>query len=210
MPVPDYSKFYRMHNPEATQPYHFEAVEDSMELSWYFFDEEASFPIALRAWRGGRVAEVMWWRHPVMSERVFLLMEEECLTGWKRVPVVLYDRAGNLIEGYWGFGVTGRVGYFDYTRSEIEVLSRPQGKVIHLIGARFENDEWDGSDFCRVGNSLAVVATERAVCFFRKHKIRNVQFEPVLQKRSFLSQVPERQRPIVLARLGLDPGDDWV
>jgi hypothetical protein len=48
-----------------------------------------------------------------------------------------------------------------------------------LKGIYFQDDYWDGSDFCLMDNTYMMIVTEKVVRAFKHERIRNVEFIPL-------------------------------
>lgn len=138
-------------------------------------------PVSYRYSGGETVPDDFIWTDNcfLISERTKKTFEDFNLTGWKTYPIKLYDKKGNLINGYYGFAITGKVGPVDYTRSKIiakpsMVLGKPN---IVKIGIYFDENSWDGSDFFI---ATPILVTNRVVEALKKArpKIKNWKHYP--------------------------------
>jgi hypothetical protein len=78
--------------------------------------------------------------------------------------------------------VTGRVGEQDLKRGEVVTKSprRTGGKPYEVLRGNFFNDDfWDGNDFCLSGYGGYPIVTKRVVDTLKKKRIENVRFVPV-------------------------------
>lgn len=187
---PEYSNLFSMDDPLATRPMRlsneadprFKIGEfDDFVHSLFRGERQAEPPLCLRAYRGGQPVEVIWSAYPpitVVSQRVVDLFRNQGFTGWATYTVEVRDKTGKVLPGYHGLAVTGRTGERDLSRVEVSSrLLHPLGKPQTILtGFYFEDDSWDGSDFCVVGSTIRIVVTGRVVEFFRRAKIRNVEF----------------------------------
>ncbi len=143
-------------------------------------EAEADPPLRLVQAMGGKPADVMWSTFlvfVVISERVVELLQAHGFTGWKTYAVEVYDRKGHLLPGYFGLGVTGRVGKWDPWRSP--VVDRPPivpggAPYQARIGLFFKDDFWDGSDFCCPEVGTDIIVTRRVAEAFQKAGIGRV------------------------------------
>lgn len=114
----------------------------------------------------------------LISDRLKKLFVDCNFKGWKTYPISLYDKSGNLINGYHGFSVTGKTGKIDYSRSKI--VSKPGmfGKPdIVKKGIYFDESIWDGNDFMFAGH---ILVTGRLVEALRRTrpKVKNWEATP--------------------------------
>jgi hypothetical protein len=115
-----------------------------------------------------------------ISRRLLALLEEHQFTGWSTYPVQVYDRKEEQLAGYFGFAVTGRAGKRDLQRVQVLIKPNAVGVPVEMLkGLYFEDDFWDGSDFCLMGTTSTIIVTERVVKAFKRAKIRNVRFTPL-------------------------------
>lgn len=145
-------------------------------------EAEADPPLRLVPAMGGHPTDVMWATTSevlVVSQRVVNLLKAHGITGWATYAVEVRDKKGNPVPGYYGFAVTGKAGEQDLRRGE--VIDKPPivpgGKPYQVLrGIYFEDDYWDGNDFCLMGTTLTIIVTRRVVQLFKRYRIRNVEF----------------------------------
>lgn len=150
-------------------------------------EAKADPPLYLVPAMGGYPTHVMWASPTgilVVSQRVVDLLREHNLTGWATYAVEVRDKQGNLVPDYYGFAITGRAGRQDLYRGKI--INKPPkvsgGKPYQVLkGFFFEDDFWDGSDFCLAGVAGPIIVTKRVVRLFKQHRIRNVEFTSLLE-----------------------------
>ena len=105
----------------------------------------------------------------LISDRFKNLLEENGITGWQTYPIELYDRKGNLVEGYNGFTIIGRAGDMLTFDSPPEELGySPKSK-----GFYFNVDLWDGTDIFHVRPNFILI-TSRLAELLIKHKISGI------------------------------------
>ncbi len=85
-------------------------IYDNMIVGQY---EGYEFPIEFKQDKeyGSRLRDVLDTGYPpayLISDRFRDLLTENNVTGWKTYPIRLYDKKGNLINGYNGLSFTGR------------------------------------------------------------------------------------------------------
>lgn len=184
-----YLELFEISDPLATQPLRLSPVEewvDSHKARLLFRGEwQPPEPVVLRADRGGQATDILWTTFPPLvciSRRLVELLQEHRFTGWSTYPVEVYGRRGEQLADYFGFAVTGRAGEHDLRRSQVVIKPPPVegGQPWEVLkGIYFENDFWDGSDFCLMGSTISIIVTRRVVQAFKRAKIRNVEFTPL-------------------------------
>lgn len=194
--LPDYSRLYRVGEGWQRQPVRFTTERDERcntptAYHWtraLFRGEQAAVPpLRLKVFMGGLVTDWMWSASVaiiVISQRLVDTLIAARLTGWSTYAVDCTDRSGQKLgdEQYYGLAITGRAGVQNLARSAIvdKPPIVPGGAPYQVLrGLFFQNDVWDGSDFCVVDDTMTKVVTERVVDVFRKHKIRHVVFTPL-------------------------------
>jgi hypothetical protein len=141
-------------------------------------------PLEVR-WEMGRKSpsDVVWTTLAVpviVNARVLEVLRDGGFSGWSTYPVVVHDKAGEVVEGYVGLVVTGRCGAMDNARSPKVDRKFPGGVFEVYKGLFFDEREWDGSDvFCPAGSSGWVFVVPRVAEALRAAKVRNVSLEPV-------------------------------
>lgn len=186
---PDYEKLFVLDDPLATRLLRLAPAQEWIDgpKAYRLFSGkwQPPEPVVLRATRGGHATDLLWTTFPPLmcvSRRLVELLEGHRFTGWDTYPVEVYDRQGERLSGYFGFAVTGRAGKHDLRRVQVMIKPppTPEGKPrVALKGLYFENDFWDGSDFCLMGSTSTIIVTERVVKAFKRAKIRNVIFTPL-------------------------------
>jgi hypothetical protein len=144
-------------------------------------------PLKLRAEMGRRFTDLIWSTFTpirVISQRIVDLLNTQGLTGWNVYDVEVRDKEDRIKDGYFGFAISGKAGSHDLRR--VEVIEKPpitpKGIPYKVLrGIFFEEDFWDGKDFCLMENNISCVVTEKVVQAFRRAKIRNVHFIQLAQ-----------------------------
>jgi hypothetical protein len=187
MVPPNYEKLYHLDDPLATQPFRLEPYDDD----WLGRAEATrllrgqlppQLPLKLRPAMGGRFVDLMWSTYSpitVISQHLVDLLTTLGFTGWSIYDVEVKDKEGQIKSNYHGLSITGKAGNRDLRR--VQAVEKPPvvsggPSYIDLKGIYFENDGWDGSDFCLMGHTITCIVTDRVVQAFRQAKIRNVQF----------------------------------
>ena len=109
----------------------------------------------------------------LVSNRVIELLRENTITGWKNYPISLFDKKGNVIEGYSGFSVVGKGGKFtqfwDYGYVVESNKSYVKSRGIYDIS------QWDGSDIFLVHDYIVI--TGRVMKLMKSIKVTAVEYE---------------------------------
>lgn len=103
----------------------------------------------------------------LISDRFKTILEESGITGWKTYPISLFDKKGNLVEGYNGFSITGRAGKMQ----KFDQLPLECGYSPDAGGYYFDIETWDGSDLFSTEGSRYIIASERFVKVLLDNKI---------------------------------------
>jgi hypothetical protein len=148
-------------------------------------ETEPNSPIFLQGYMGGQVADFIFSGSVfirVISKRVYDLLQSNKITGWKIYPVEVFDRKGQPLPGYYGFSIIGKECRRDRTRSQrLTKQIVPQGDPFEYYkGLYFFDEDWDGSDIFLVQNNIMVV-TEKVLNLFKKNKVTNVEFIPLVE-----------------------------
>lgn len=127
---------------------------------------------------GSAIHDVIWAGGAMLvSSRVVALLEAGQFTGWTTWPVALTGRRGESIPGFAGFGVTGRCGPIEASRSELVLQEFPAGFFPVYRGYLFDPVTWDGSDIFMPADHLSgqfVVEPVRSQ--MERAQITNVEF----------------------------------
>ena len=94
--------------------------------------EYYTFPIVFRQYDGKRLRDFLdtgWPPVYLISDRVVSLLKDNSITGWHNYPVKLFDKKGNLIEGYSGFSVLGKAGFADVSFTENAAQPKRHGAL---------------------------------------------------------------------------------
>ena len=134
------------------------------------------FPIVYRQQDGKTFRDFLdtgWPPVYLVSDRIITLLNENRITGWQSYPIVLYDKKGNLIEGYSGFSVIGKGG--NYSMAWERGFDKEKKK--HFIESRglYDLSQWDGSDFFLVSDEILI--TERTMKLLKQNKVSAVEYE---------------------------------
>lgn len=102
----------------------------------------------------------------LISDRINNLFKTMGFTGWDTYPIELRGKNGELIQGYHGLFITGKIGLVDYTRSQVQIVPHTIVGLdpdIILKGLYPEDNSWDGSDFFLSPDSTLLMVTEPVV-----------------------------------------------
>jgi hypothetical protein len=142
--------------------------------------------IPFDVYKGGQATDFLWSQSVwliCISQRTVDLLGEYQITGWSTYPVEIFDRKRNPLPDYHGFAVTGPVCDLDRSRSTLidKPPPVPGGKGYQVYrGLYFSESQWDGSDMFWIDRCGQVV-TDRVYQLFRRHKISNVKFTPLIE-----------------------------
>ena len=138
--------------------------------------EYYTFPIVFRQYDGKRLRDFLdtgWPPVYLISDRVVSLLKDNSITGWHNYPVKLFDKKGNLIEGYSGFSVLGKGGRFSkfwergYNKQTNESFVESRGL--------YDISQWDGSDIFLAHGYIII--TERVMKLMKTNKVTAVEYE---------------------------------
>lgn len=115
----------------------------------------------------------------IVSQKFIELLEMNNITGWKSYPVILFNKEGKEVCGYFGLSVVGRSGGVDYRKSEVyEKQLAPNGtRNKYYKGLYIDFEQWDGSDFFIPENTLHIIITEKVKEVITKYKITNISLQ---------------------------------
>lgn len=102
----------------------------------------------------------------IISDRINNIFRTMGFTGWDTYPVELRGKNDELIQGYHGLFITGKIGAIDYTRSQVQIVPHTIVGLepdIVLKGLYFEDNSWDGSSFFLSPNSTQLIVTEPVI-----------------------------------------------
>lgn len=145
-----------------------------------------NFPVKYKQKSGKKLTDILntgWVSLFLISEKLKKTLEENFITGWKTYPIILKDRNENMVEGYYGFSVTGISGRRSYANSPIiEVQYVKDGPIVRLYkGARVDLSKWDGSDFFIPEGSIAIVVTKKVFDLVKVNKISNLSLPNITE-----------------------------
>jgi hypothetical protein len=186
----DFGKFYQFSDPLANRPLRLsdegysDWITKDQAIELYFGRLDLGAPLKLGAYMGGQITEFLWsGLTPLVciSNYVAELLLLNNISGWSTYPVEVYGRKGEFIPGYHGFCVTGVECRRDRSRSQIFTRQAvPGGKPFGVYkGLYFYEEDWDGSDFFKVGSFGGTVVTEKVFKILNKVKYKNVMLTPL-------------------------------
>ncbi len=145
-----------------------------------------NFPVIFIQTSGKKFTDILatgWSSLFLISDKLKSFLIENHLTGWKTYPIIIKDKKGNQVEGYYGFSVTGISGRKSYTSSPIvETRYVPEGPIVRLYkGANIDLSKWDGSDFFVPEGSTGIIVTKKVAELLVKNKISNLSLDCVAE-----------------------------
>ncbi len=99
-----------------------------------------------------------------ISERLYLLLKENHITGWKTYPLSIE----NVKDKYYGFQITGRSGG----------LLEPKEQGFYK-GYDFNIDTWDSSDFFSPKDTHLRFITQRLKALLKGNDITNIDINNI-------------------------------
>jgi hypothetical protein len=189
---PDYAELYRMEDPFATQPVRLKPspgveLDRNVAVGLLRGNIIPQPPLRLQRAAGGRFTDFMWCTFTpilVISQRLVELLAAHGFSGWRIYDVEASDKSDQIKHSYHGFAITGRAGGHDLRRVELveKPPITPKGIPYRVLkGIYFEEDAWDGSDFCLMDENTSCIVTSKVVQAFGRAKIRNVHFTQLTQ-----------------------------
>ena len=134
------------------------------------------FPIVFRQYDGKRLRDFLdtgWPPVYLVSDRVVSLLKENGITGWHNYPIQLFDKKGNLIEGYSGFSVLGKG--CKYSKSWERGFNKETFESFTASRGLYDISQWDGSDIFMVRGEIVI--TEKAMKLMKANKVTAVEYE---------------------------------
>jgi hypothetical protein len=120
----------------------------------------------------------------LVSHHLISVLREAGFTGWTTIPAHVFSKAKAQIPGYHVFGVTGRCGRIDNTRSTQvwrPAKETPEKKFRTWLGLYFDPPTWDGSDIFGPDHTGWIFVVQKVKDALVKAKITNVSFEALTQ-----------------------------
>ena len=124
-------------------------------------------PFTVKVSEGKKLYDIVRYQDPfnfAISERVYKLLIDSGLTGWKSYEITIEKRS----EKYYGFQVLGKCG----------TLKRP-AEPGFVVGCEFDDKTWDGSDFFCPAETMSLFCTEKTKELFEINKVTNISFEDI-------------------------------
>ena len=181
----DYSNFYQLSRDFKSRALQVTSEDFNDELPVVYGNYEAEKPLCFTHYMGSKVFDLIetgWVSVFLFSDRIFDAFEENNITGWKKYCAEVYDKKGELINGYSVLSVTGRCGPIDDDKSELIWRDPPvpEGNRYQVrMGMYFDISTWDNSDIFIPENSLAIVVTEKVKEVLDNLKVSNFNIQPV-------------------------------
>ena len=168
-------------------------IHDNMIVGQY---EGYEFPIEFKQDKeyGSRLRDVLDTGYPpayLISDRFRDLLTENNVTGWKTYPIRLYDKKGNLINGYNGLSFIGRGGDFDALPEYNYKMRWGTDDYVQKKGI-YNINNLDGSDIFKVRGYILM--TERVMKLIKKNKIDAVEFKKISYKYNIIGMEEYMQK----------------
>lgn len=120
----------------------------------------------------------------LLCDRVIEILRAGGYSGWTTYPIELYEKKGERMEGYHGFGVTGRCGpvLWEKGKKIRKPPPVPKGQGYDAwLGLYFDPDTWDGSDVFMPKDSTAIIVIEPIMQALTRAKVKNFKFQPLTE-----------------------------
>ncbi len=161
----------------------------------YLYDEnrlivgdysEISFPVIFKQEYGKKLRDILdtgWPSLYLISKRMYSVMCDNNLTGWKTFDIKVFDKNEKEISGYSGLSITGRCGAVSYDNCEVvEKRFVPRGPISkYYKGLYVGLDTWDGTDFFIPKNSRWIIVSKRAAEILEKGKFSNIELRNLIE-----------------------------
>ena len=134
----------------------------------------------------------------LISDRVKKALETNNITGYKTFPIIIYDKKGNKVPGYYGLSITGRSGEIDWTKSEIITKRQennytkqdadamkavypdweipPPKDYQYYKGLHPGLEKWDGSDIFKNESTNYIFLSQKAYDVLKSLKLNNTKY----------------------------------
>lgn len=113
----------------------------------------------------------------VVSQRLVDALRAHGSRGWSGLPVELYDRAGQMVPGYYALVITGRCGRISRWRSLSPRGFLKTGAIGY--GLQVNRSSWDGSDLSVPKESAFTLVTEPVIRALTRAHLTNLEFQPI-------------------------------
>lgn len=181
-PVLDLRRVFAMNESASPAPFrgHFEDPDVPwLELLLGTYRPER--PLVVRHEMGGRQPKDvvgMTSVYPLLvSQRFVDVLRAHNFQGWGTLAVELYDRAGQLVPGYYVLVITGRCGRISRWRS-LSIRGFLKTGAIGY-GLHVNPSSWDGSDLFVPKESAYMLVTEPVMQALTGAGLTNLEFEPI-------------------------------
>ncbi len=160
---------------------------------------DVDLPVVFRQTDGTKFFDFITTRtgiYYLMTEILFNKMIDSGIKGLVHLPIKLFDKNQNLVNGYTGLSITGRCGAIDYTKSKIiEKKTVPNGPSSrYYIGLYFDESSWDGSDIFISEETVMVICTSKVKDLFKALKIKHVRFTSCDEFETWERALPKDKR----------------
>ena len=144
-----------------------ESTMDYNELNFRNGETTPLEPFQMKISEGSKFFDVIGFQDPfnfAISERVYSLLIEHKITGWKAFEIAIEG----LNEKYYGFQILGKCGK----------LEEPK-KSGFYTGIKFDYSSWDRSDFFCPNSTALLFCSEKAMNVLIKNKVTNIEFNDI-------------------------------
>ena len=119
----------------------------------------------------------------LISERVYNLLMDNNITGWKGIPAVIYKHEDLK---YYLLTITGRCGPIDKSKTTVvDNTTFIPGQTTKMYqGLFFSEDSWDGSDMFVAEYVNFTFITEKVQKLLKKNKVTNIIIENIKEFQS--------------------------
>ena len=123
----DFSKIYILRDPVFDPPYRGDIELDQTDaFSEMGGEYKPTQPVKIKHRMGRSVPGDIVWSTTVgpvvVSQKVINIFKGENFQGWETYPVEVHNKAGEIVEGYWGLSIAGRCSSIDYSKCKKNFL----------------------------------------------------------------------------------------
>ncbi len=159
--------FFSLHSGQKKNEIilHATFTDDSFKVS--SGEIEYSKPLFTNIKLGNKLYDVLFFDdgvNMVISERLFRLLKNNNITGWKTYPVSI----NNVKNKYYGFQIIGK--------SDKLIEPRDEG---FYKGYKFDVNTWDGSDFFSPNDTNLRFITEKLKVLLENNEVTNIDIDNI-------------------------------
>lgn len=192
-------QFYCIRNPWKNKFYYGRIVNYTKNLGKnLLLGKHSNVEPKIQITNGNKAGDFMFTDALIIScvsEKVIKAFKEHKILGWKCYDVTVKNMNKNLIKGYHGLSITGRISGFN-TESIYETqksFGMFRKKMTVQKGLKLDLSEWDQSDLFVIEDKNYIFVSSKVAKLFQKIKFTNV----VLGKIEDI-EVPLLNKPIEL------------